>query len=251
MSENGIKNKIKSIAAYIAAAVLLIVTNVLCRKLDAACFYGCAPFKPAEMTLNALIIAASSVFIFRRRGKGLLKKIMKRAGLVLIPLTLLIIAFHHLPDNIMTYEEVAVYIFESLLSAFAEDFVLCTLGCILLLHSGNMKTPGVVIMLLFTVSYGTAVRTEHWDPFLWIAVSAVIGYFIIQLHMSTESAVFCGIVHFLLYAALHFSALNSTQPEPVVGSAASIVLLAASLLSMLVIGIILNVKRVSKIKASV
>lgn len=237
------KNRIKSTAAYITAAVLLIVFTLLCRKLDLAFFYECGPFKPAEMTLNALIIASAFVFIFRHKGKGLVKKIGKNVIFALIPIALLITAFFYLPDDAMTAKDGAVQILYMLLSAFAEDFVVCTLGCILLIHISNMKTPGIIIMLLFSAAYGAVVREDHWSPYLWILTAVIIGFFVIQLHLSTDSAVFCGIIHFLLHMAMHFTAENSSQEEPLVRDTVAAILFTASLLSMVIIGIYLDLKR--------
>lgn len=250
-----VKNTIISTAAYITAAVLLIVLTVVARKIDYAYFSSYKPFKPAEMITEAVFIIAASVLIIRHREKGILKSIVKHLIFALIPLALVFAAFFYLPDKIMPADLNMVHTLDLFLSAFADDFILCAAGCTLLLHKADLKTAGVVIMLAGMAAYELALSEEK-GAVLALSVIAVIviGYFEIQLHMSSGSALFCGFFHFLLHTAMHLPNLNSAQTEPYFGSAAARTLCIISLSSMLVIGIILNRKRrikSGKIKASV
>ncbi|MBQ7698789.1 MAG: hypothetical protein IJT49_00420 [Clostridia bacterium] len=247
-----VKNTIISTAAYITAAVLLIVLTFVARKIDYAYFSSYKPFKPAEMITEAVFIIAASVLIIKHRGKGLLKSVGKHLIFALIPLALFFAAFFYLPDKINPADRNLVYTLDSFLSAFADDFILCAAGCTLLLHKADLKAAGVIIMLAGMAAYELALSEEK-DAVLALSVIAVIviGYFEIQLHMSSGSALFCGIFHFLLHLTMHLPHLNSARSEPYFGSTAAKVLYAISLVSMLVLGIILNKKRRSKIKASV
>lgn len=238
------KNKIGSTAAYITAAVLLIVLTLLCRKLDGTYYSAYLPFKPAEMIFETAVIMIASVFIIKHRAKGFLKKVLKYFVFAVIPLAITFAAFYYQTDKPVAADHMMIHTLDTVLSALSDDFILCAVGCTLLIHKANMKVAGVIIMLSGMAAYELFLSDET-ALYLALSVAAVImtGFFEIQLHMTTDSALFCGLFHVLLHMAVHFTHLNSSQPEPYFGGTASKILYIAALLTMLVFGIILHKKR--------
>ena len=236
--------KIKSTAAYTTAAVLLIVLTFLSRNLDGAYFADKAPLKPVEFTLEALFIAAAAVFIARHRGKELFKKILKYSPFVFIPLAVVFAAFFYLPDKTAASDHGFIYALDILLSAFSADFILCSVGCILLLHKSRMKIAGVAVMLAAMLTYELVMAHEHAHiSVIYVIAALIIGYFEIQLHMITDSAVFCATFNFLMYMAMYYTKLVSQQPEPYFGKTVSNILYGTALFLLLGFGIYLNKKR--------
>ena len=239
-----LKGRIMSIAAYTAAAVLLIVATIAARKIDGAFFSSYKLFKPAEMTVEAVIVFFAVIYAAKHRVKGLLRKIGKHAGYIVVPLVTVLAAFFYIPDRILPVTHNLIHIFDAFLSSWADDLVLCALGCILLIHKSGLKKSGVVIMLVSMALYEVFL-TEETEAELVFAVIAVvlIGFFEIQLHLSTESAVFCAVFHFLIRLLTELPAHNTTQSVPFFGSIASNLIYFASLLIMLVSGVTLYIKR--------
>lgn len=237
------KNKALYALIYVSAAALLITLTLVCRKIDGSLFYNCEPFRPAEFIFEALTVAAASVYIIKHRETDLLKKVGKHIVFAVIPLVIIAAAFFYLPDKRLLSDNGLVYTLDSLLSSFADDFILCGLGCILLLHKGDMKIGGLAIMLLCGAAYGVFLADEHTLPALSALNAVIILFFEIELHMGTGSALFCGSFHFLMHMALHFCALHSVKSEPFVGNSASVILYVGSLLLMTVIGAVLYIKR--------
>lgn len=239
-----LKNRITSIAAYVAAAVLLIVATIVSRKIDGAFFSSYKPFKPAEMTVEAVLILFALIYAAKHRAKGILKKAGRYAGYIVVPLLTVFAAFFCIPDRILPVSHNLIHVLDAFLSSWSDDLTLCALGCILLVHKSGLKKSGVILMLSGMALYELFL-TEETEAELVFAVIAVvlIGFFEIQLHLSTESAVFCAVFHFLIRLCMELPARNTAQNGPFFGSIISNLIYFASLLIMLVSGAVLYIKR--------
>lgn len=242
-----LKVRIKSTAAYIAAAVLLIVLTVFARKIDGAYFSSGTLFKPAEMTVEAAMILFAGLFALKHRESGIMKRIRSHLIYIAVPLVTVFAARFFLPDRILPLPHNLIHILDIFLSAFSDDLVLCALGCILLIHKGGLKRSGVFIMLICMVVYEAVLAEETAAELVFSIVAvALLGFFEIQLHLSAESAVFCAVFHFIIRLCIELPAHNTAQNEPFFGSAASNALHFAALLTMLLLGSILYARRREK-----
>ena len=242
-----LKNRIKSTAAYITAAVLLIVVTASARKADGVFFSSVSLFKPAEMTAEAIIIIISLLYAARHRGKDLIRKSAKHIVYIIVPLIMVCAACFCLPDKILPAEHNLIHILDIFLSAFADDLVLCAAGCILLIHKGGFNKTGIIIMLVCMALYEAALTDEKADVLVFSIFAAVItGFFEIQLHLSAESALFCAVFHFLIRLCIHLPVLNTAQSEPYLGAVVSNAVYFAALILMFALGAVLYTKRRTK-----
>lgn len=243
MNVTGAASKIKGIAAYIAAAVFVVALTAFCRYIDGALFARALPFRPAELAAEALIIISAVKYIAKNTHKADIKAVKRHIPVAVIPLLLVFAAFFCMPATAEPKLFFAV-LADTFSTSFAEDLMLCAVGCTLLIHKNKMNGAAVFLMLLCMAVYDAALSGETPDELVFsVPAALVIGFFEIYLHLSTESSLFCAAFHFLLKAMTGFPSFTSAKTEPFIGVDASVVLYILSLSVMAVLGFIMREKR--------
>ena len=233
--------RIKSIAAYVFAAVLVVVLTYAARKADGLLFPQYEALRPAEAAAECFAVLVCAVFLFIS-GKGKKKRFKGNLIFAAVPLLLVFTAYFRVPDVPLTAGHGAEAA-DLALSCLAEDLVLCAVGCALLAHKAKLRIAAAV-MLLFMACYEAVLHEgEPGELPLALLFVCVIGYFEIQLHLITESTVLCAVFHVVFHYCRELLASHSSQPSPYIGDTASYAVYIAAILIMLLSAVFLREKR--------
>ena len=233
-----VNERIKGTAAYITAAVLAVFLTLFARYADGN-FSVNTPFHLTELSAELLMIVSVAVYL-GRHGKEEKRSIKKHLLFAAIPVILALAACFYVPEGYLS-KSGAASAADILLSALTDDLILCSLGCHILLHKCRFGSSGVVLMVLCMSLYEAAICGQTGEKLLvHTAAAAIIGYFEIYLHLSTESPVFCCVFRFLLNFSLEFTEEYSVSDEPFFGEKTSAILYIASLSVMVVFAFILR-----------
>ena len=247
--ENGrdVKELIKGIAGYVLTAALFVALIILSYKADAYFFKSLLPVKPVETAIEVLFTVTVYSYVSKHAGKTDRKRLMRYIPIALIPLVFALAAFFYVPGKSMTVNENAATWLFLVFVPVSEDLVLCALGCTLLLHKNNMKSSGVVIMLICMALREAALSEASVKiTLLSVLASVMIGYFEIYLHMRTHNALFCAFFHFLLHVFIRAPRLYSDKSSPFFGDDASVIIGIVFLSVTFVLGFYLREKLKNK-----
>jgi len=233
-----VKERIAGTAAYITAAVLAVVFTLLSRYADGALPVD-TPFHLTELTAELIIVISVVVYLFKHKSKKK-RKVKKYILFAALPVVLALAACFHIPAGYLS-KSGAASAADILLSALTDDLILCSLGCSILIHRCKFGSFGVVLMLICMSLYEAAICGQTGEKLVIHTVAAaIIGYFEIYMHLSTESALFCCIFRFLLNFSLEFTEEYSVSGKPFFGEKTSAILYISSLSVMIIFAVILR-----------